>query len=189
MKVCRSAAVAATIAALAVPAGAATSFDFFWTGDPLADPAIVTSPDATARAEGTVVIDALPGATFTLADILSTSITVTGAGISGYSFTSWNSAGGTIAADGLSATFFVAGNPFHLSSNFFGCLGSGCSDSTIRVREGTDVFEFVYSSQASALASMQMTARQDVGVIPLPATLPLLLGALGLFAVMRRRAA
>jgi hypothetical protein len=187
MHMFRSAAIAAALAALAVPAGASTTFDFFWTGDPVADPSIFTSPDATARAEGTIVIDALPGEAFTLADILSTSITVTGAGFSGFTFTSWNSAAGTIAADGLSAVFTVAGNPFHLSGNFFGCLGGGCGDSTIRARQGGDTFDFVYGSPAEALASMRMTAQ--VGVIPLPATLPLLLGALGLLAVARRKAA
>ncbi|MEO0819047.1 MAG: hypothetical protein AAF074_01350 [Pseudomonadota bacterium] len=107
---------------LATPAEAIV-FDFFWTGDPLADPTIVSSSDPTLRAVGTVEIDALPGASFSLGDILSTSIAVSGDSIIDFTFTEWTSAGGTIAADGMSASFNAAGNPF-----VFGADGSfGCS--------------------------------------------------------------
>ena len=189
MNALRSAVAAAALTAVALPAGAVTTFDFFWSGDPAADSTIQSSADPTTRAEGTIVIDALPGATFTLANILSTSITVIGSSFSDFTFSSWSSAGGTVAADGLSASFSTAGNPYIFDDEyFFGCLEISCGDSVVRARGGANGVNVLYTSSAAALASMQMTARQ-VEVIPLPGTLPLLLGAIGLFAAVRRRAA
>lgn len=47
MQMLRAVAIAATLAMLAVPVHAATTFDFFWTGDPSSDLTIDFSGDAT----------------------------------------------------------------------------------------------------------------------------------------------
>lgn len=173
---------------MALPAHSSIVFNFSWTGDPTQDPAIVTSPDATLRAIGVVEIDAAPGAVFTNADIVSTNITVSGAGFADWSFTSWTQAGGSIAADGLSASFSAMANPHHVTSgSFFGCLDFYCESGDLRVRSGTLTYNLHYDSPESALAAMQMTAMPPIPAIPLPAGLPLLLGGLGLLAVVRRR--
>jgi hypothetical protein len=106
--------------------GNATTYNFSWTGNPALDGTIVSSDDATLTATGTIDINANPGSAFTLSDITSTTINVTGANITPFSFTSWSSVGGTISADGLSATFDTADNPFSFPSNFFGCLFFEC---------------------------------------------------------------
>jgi hypothetical protein len=178
----RRAALAAFLTAMmALPAHAAIVFNFSWTGDPAEDPAIVSSPNATLRAVGTITIDALAGAGFTTANVVATSIAVSGAGLPDFAFTGWNLAEGTIAADGLSALFtdaFVQGGA---NVGFFGCEAVDCFNSVVRARLGTDANDVVYTSAANALASMRMTA------VPLPAGLPLLLGGLGLLLLAGSR--
>ena len=176
----------------AMPAQAIT-FDFFWSGDSAADATLVSSDDDTARAVGTITINKGAGETFVLADVTATSISVTGDLFTDFVFTSWLQVGGTIAADGLSASFSADGNPY---SNFggrtFGCRSASCNEflgvPNMWITSGTGDKFFDYSSQSAALASMKMTAQMPA--VPLPAGGALLVtGLAGLAALRRRRRA
>jgi hypothetical protein len=133
--------------------GQALVFNFSWTGNPTLDTNITTSTDSTLSATGTIEINKNAGETFALTDIVSTNINVTGNSITPFTFTSWGTAGGSIAVDGLSATFSAVGDPFSYESHFFGCLSSQCADSVIGVADQ----EVAYKSQSSALGSLKMT--------------------------------
>lgn len=183
--VTHSTLAAALTLCLVAPADAII-FDFSWSGDPTADATIISSDDATLQAIGTIEIDALPGSAFGLADIVATGIDVTGNTITDFMFNSWSSAAGSIAADGLSATFVgsAANEPFFGSGPaFFGCLFNLCDNPVIRARSGV-TSEVTYASPDDALASMQMTAS-----VPEPTTLALMgLGLAGL-GYRRKKAA
>ena len=185
--------------ALCAPSAAgAALYNFFWTGDPALDATISGGGAVGLQAVGTVDINAGPGEAFLLADILSTDITVSGGGITAFTFTNWNSAAGSISADGLTATFTPAGNPFYFDGvtdgsgtpigDYFGCRFLNCGLGfpgffTVLARGGTEVV-VDYGSAEAATASMTMN------LVPLPAALPLLataLGALGAVGHWRRR--
>jgi len=172
----------------------ATTFNFFWTGNPAQDHTIVASNDFALRATGTIEINASAGSAFTLADIVSTNIHVSGSSITAFTFTQWTNAGGTISADGLSATFNATGNPFsHPSTDFFGCHSPGCGgnfDIAVSNNPSVVLQEVTYGSASNALASMHMMAAPPT--TPLPAALPLFAtgaGAIGLLAFRRKRKA
>lgn len=170
-------------------AAEATLFGFSWHGDPARDASIVSSTDATLRAFGTIEIDALPGATFTLADVLATNIAVSGDSIVDFVFTHWDSLGGTISADGRSAHFTADGNPFSAGSRatFFGCRSPACDFSfaidVTRRDPNIALAQVVYGSASAALASFELRA---IGIAE-PAGAPLLLLAGVLFASSARR--
>lgn len=176
--------IPALLALLAGGGVHAAIYDFSWTGDPAEDPTIVSSDDSTLRANGTIEIDTLPGETFALSDILSTNISVTGDTIADFVLTSWVQAGGSIAADGSSAVFSAAGNPYYSSpsAGFFGCSFVGCSNGEIDV-DSPGVDNVVgYGNDAQALASMRMTQ-----AVPAPATLALLMaGIIGIRYARKR---
>lgn len=170
----------------------ATTFNFFWTGNPVQDRTIVSSNDFSLQATGTIEINANPGSSFTLANIVSTNIHVVGSSITAFTFTQWTSAGGTISADGRSATFDSAGSPFsHPSTDFFGCHSPGCGtnfDIAVSNNPSRILEEVTYGSANNALASMHMMAAPPT--TPLPAALPLFAtgaGVLGLFRWCRKR--
>ena len=197
MKIASAAATTALLAALALPAGAATTFDFFWTGDPILDPELARSDAASARATGAFVIDAGPNDAVGPAQVLSFSLAfgtrdtglfeMTRADADGFFFD------GTVSEDGSRIAmrdFFVA-TPELVQR--FGCLSifGTCevvAERNIVLSIGDNNFGFLYSSEVTARAALRFTA-QPPAEIPLPATLPLLLGALGLLAVAGRRAA
>lgn len=182
-----AAAMALTLGA-AVPAQAGIVFTLSWLANPAADGTIVSSPDATLSAFGTVEIDAAAGESFTLADIVSTNVTVTGAAFASFAFTSWSSAAGSIAADGLSATFVGSGSaePFSLTApGFFGCRLDMCSDGIIRVRSDTDAREVLYSSADAALASIRLTVAASP--VSTTGTMPLVALALAGLALARKK--
>ena len=142
----------------------ATLFEFSWHGDPARDASIVSSTDASLRAFGTIEIDAAPGATFTLDDVVSTNIAVSGDSIADFVFTNWVSAGGTLGIDGLTAQFSGAGNPFSAASRetFFGCRSPACDFNfaidVTRTEPNIALAQVVYGSAAAALASFRMRA-------------------------------
>jgi hypothetical protein len=177
------------------PAAAAILFNFSWTADPAQDPNIIVSPDPTITATGTMTIDAGPGETFSLSDIIAVNINVSGATIAPFTITSWVDAAGSIAADGLSATFVGSGShepfAFLASGAFFGCERTDClnvdgTQGELFVRDANAVgSRLFYTSGVAALSSMRLTAA--VNGVPLPGTVPLLLGGLLALAVVRRR--
>ena len=187
--------------ALAATASQALVFDFSWSSagstDPFEGPLLLQAVTHGAAdpvtATGTIEIDANPGETFTLGDIVASNIAVKGPGVLAFTITDWTSAGGMIAADGLSAMFSEAGNPFSknfATGAFFGCQFGGCSDGTIEIQDtGSNFFFFDFGGAGDALASMKMT-RTDTGgpaPVPLPAGGLLLIGALGALGLARRR--
>ncbi|WOJ92069.1 PEP-CTERM sorting domain-containing protein [Congregibacter variabilis] len=160
-------------------ANASLIFDFSWIGG---------SDSVTAL--GTMEINAAAGESFVLSDIVATDITVSSDLFTTYSFTGWTSAGGSIAADGLSAAFSVAGNPYFQDpiqdSKFFGCLSPLCGGGhEIRAVFGDTPIDISYESAADAVASMQMT--RQTGVVPAPVTLPLLVLGLAILGWSRRK--
>ena len=186
---------AAFVVSLWPTIGNATVYNFFWTGNPALDGTIVSSTDSTLQAIGTIDINASAGSSFTLGDIVSTNISVSGASITNFVVTSWVNAGGTISVNGLTATFSKSGNPFSDSQpssppNFFGCDSSGCATFDILVGQLSTAEERVfYGSGLDALTSMHMTVTSET---PLPAALPLFatgLGGLGLLGWRRKRKA
>lgn len=152
------------------PAHAAITFNFNWA-------------NRGYSATGIMTINKSAGQTFANSDISGTSITVSGPGKTPFTFTSWSSAGGTIAANGLSALFDAAGNPFVNLGGIsgFGCFVDGCSNSEIAILFGGSFTLFFYSSPSDALSSMQLTA------VPLPAALPMAAVAFGVLAGLSRR--
>lgn len=196
MQISSAAATTALLAALALPAGAATSFDFFWTGDPIANPEIARSDTANAWASGVFVIDSTPNATIGPADVVSFSLVFGTRDAGLFEMTPTNADSfffaGTVSEDGRSIVMrdlYVAttGNVqrFGCDSIFGTCERAG--DRHIVLTRDADTFGFLYSSEVTARAALRFSAQQ-VSVIPLPATLPLLVGALGLLGLARRRA-
>ncbi len=186
----RRAALAGGLALLLTGGTAeATLFEFSWHGDPARDASITSSTDASLRALGTIEIDAAPGATFTLDDIVATDITVSGDSIADFIFTQWVSAGGTISSDGLGAHFSGEGNPFTASSRetFFGCRSPACDFSfaidVTRTDPNIPLAQVVYGSAAAALASFNMRA---IGIAE-PASAALLLLACIVFVISTRQ--
>ena len=139
-------------------------FDFNWSSDaPTFVPTSVSptlSPGQVFSATGTIEIDKNAGETFALSDIVNTDITIDDGRGNTSNSTAWFDAGGSISADGLSASFDAAGNPLIFQSpNYFGCQAAGCADSIIGFSLDNFVnnSSFTYDSPATALASMQMT--------------------------------
>lgn len=167
----------------------ATLFEFSWHGDPARDATIVSSTDTSLRALGTIEIDAAPGATFTLGDVIATDIAVSGDSIADFVFTHWESVGGTISADGLTAHFTGEGNPFSAASRatFFGCRSPACEFNFAIDVTRTDptiaLAQVVYGSASAALAAFKIRAIR----VAEPASTPLLLLACFIFAAATGR--
>ena len=167
----------------------ATLFEFSWHGDPARDANIVSSTDSSLRASGTLEIDAAPGATFVLDDVIATNIVVTGETIADFVFTQWESVGGTISADGQTAHFTGEGNPFSASTRatFFGCRSPACDFNFAIDVTRTDptiaLAQVVYGTAAAALASFKMRAIR----VAEPASATLLLLACLIFLISARR--
>lgn len=164
-------------------------FDFFWSSDSAADQTIISSDNDGITAAGTIEINVAAGSAFGIGDIGAVDIAVGGGGIAGFSFTAFTDAAGSVAVDGLSATFLGAGTsePFAQIAGppFFGCLFIGdCSTIQIEDANGA-LFDVDYVSSDAGLASMVMTA-QNGAVVPLPATLPLALAGLAAFGFVAR---
>jgi hypothetical protein len=116
---------------------------------------------------------ACPGSSFTLSDIVSTNISVSGT---------------TVTPFGLSATFNTAGNPITDQSGLFGCEFFACGTTSSTFAVAVNIQEVLYASAENAVASMHMTAATTA--TPIAATLPLLasgVGALGLLGWRRKR--
>ena len=179
------AALAGLVLSVSGLANAGLMFDFYWTGDTSEDSTIVSTADSTLMAMGTIEIDAAFGSTFDFSDILFTNISVTGDSIQDFIFTSWSSIGGTIAADGMSASFNASGNPYSYISNFYGCYYGGCGgDFSILVIDqdgGGSSRQVFYVNAEDALASMKMTRTE----VPEPSTLAIF--ALGVIGVASLR--
>ena len=191
---------AGAVALAALPAQAATMlYDFAWTGDPDAElgPALSSADDAFAV--GVFEISGAPGAVVGPGDVVAfeltfgggpiAPVTVSDADLSGFFFV------GTVAADasGIAVRdLFVTRVGLGGAVEGFGCFAdsgdcgpSGMVGDNILMSAGLQI-SFVYDSAADAQASLRMTARAaEVGAIPLPASLPLLLGAFGLLALGR----
>lgn len=174
---------------LACNTAEATLFEFSWHGDPARDATIVSSTNASLRAFGALEIDAAPGATFTLGDVIATNIVVTGDSIADFVFSTWESLGGTISADGQTAHFTGAGNPFSAASRatFFGCRSPGCDFNfaidVTRTDPNIALAQVVYGSAAAALASFKLRAIR----VAEPASAPLLLACLVFITSARRQ--
>ena len=194
----RSIAFAAAFSALALPAGAATTYNFFWTGDPAVDSNLDLSSDATAEAFGTFVIDTSGGGLIAPAQVQSFSLTFQTATKAPVTITKQSESlvdfffDGTLAGDGSVITMrdLYVQTSANGTSNIFGCdsdLGDcgvvQVGENIIMAFSGGPLLTFTYNSTEAAQASLRMS------IIPLPASLPLLLGALGLFAFLRRRRA
>lgn len=139
----------------------ALTFNFNWTSN---DPNIMSgAPANTLTATGTMDINVAPGQNFINGNISNVNITVSNSLGSSFQFTSWTQSGGTVAADGLSASFSSAGNPqYNTPTLYFGCKASQCGDdnptSHFAVWIGGAQHNIFYNSQANALSSMRMTA-------------------------------
>ena len=191
MRALRTTAMAAALAAFALPAAAAT-FNFSWFGDPGAYPALVSSDDATARAFGTFVIPgAAPNALLGVADVTSFSLTFQTATLGPETITKADAVEffftGTVAGNGQSiavSDFFIdRGDPGE-TLRAFGCDAATCpilDEKNVFMRFGEERLDFIYASQSDAQASLRMT------VIPLPASAFMLIGALAGLAALRRR--
>jgi len=199
---------AAAFAVLSTGAQAAV-FDFSWLADfapttpergecddddciddELSAPAMI-APGLFASAIGTIEIDAGAGETFSTADIIASSVIVSGLNFADFEVNTWISAGGAISADGLSASFSASGNPYMADDElFFGCSNVGCSGGLVEIEAlGFDYEYYQFASQEDALASMVMT-RRDVpppATVPLPAGAPLLLAGLAALGWTRRK--
>ena len=191
MRTLRTTALAAALAAFALPAAAAT-FNFSWSGDPAADLALISSGDTTARAFGTFVIPgAVPNALLGADDVTSFSLTFQTATLGPATITQADAVlfffAGTVAANGrsIAVSDFLTdrGDPGE-TLRTFGCIVADCpilDGENVFMRFGEERLDFLYDSQADAQASMRMT------VIPLPASAFLLIGALAGLAALRRR--
>ncbi|MCH2077653.1 MAG: VPLPA-CTERM sorting domain-containing protein [Rhodobacteraceae bacterium] len=181
-----SISAAALAVLLSASSSTALTFDFSWTGDSTVDTNLTKADDKTASAVGTLDINVGAGESFDALDITA-DITVSGT-FGSFSFTDVNFAAGTIAADGLSASFtdFAFFETDDLL--FFGCSSNAenCSlfdSANIIVEFGDSFFNFVYKSTADAQGSFKAVASAPV---PLPAGGLLLLAALGGLAAVRR---
>ena len=195
--------------AMGASSAQAITFQFDWSAPMDA----ANTSDVTMSASGTITIDAAAGATFGIGNLVEADIEVSGSSIPSFfisGFETLRVLSGTIAGDGLSATFtdFFFGSSGGLS---FGCDFEFCqqgtqSDEDYNIVSGL-AFQDVssYLSPGRALASL--TARvfvdpdpidpdpidpdpiDDVSPVPLPASAPLLIGALAGLASWRRRRA
>ena len=169
-------------------ANAGLMFDFYWTGDMSEDSSITATFDNTLRASGTIEINAVAGSTFSLADVVSTNIFVTGDTITDFLVTSWNSIGGTISLDGLNVSLTSAGNTFSIDSgNYFGCYWVGCGggpnpDNGLWAGQNSSQW-IEYDTEANVLAAYRITAAS----IPEPASIFLILAGLAGLGFNRRR--
>lgn len=182
-------AVCAGAIMLAQSASAVTTYSFFWTGDPADDPNIVSSDDASFQAVGTFEIDGIAGAAVSLADVVSASIAVTGTSISDFITSDLDAFAGVISGDGtsisLSSLFFNLSDPLPT----FGCDGTDCATPQIAVSDDGVSTNFVeYNAPDNALSALRLDVVGDPAVIPLPATLSMLVAGLGALVLMRRRA-
>ncbi len=162
---------AASVFSITLPVHA-LSFTFSYTN---ADPNVIGQtfngdPNSTLlTANGVMDINRNAGESFTLADISNVNINVTD-GTSSFNFTSWSSAGGVIAGDGLSASFDATGNRFTGTNgftDFFGCDAFLCNNNNdpnqFLVRFNNNSYNLNYNNQANALAAFQITV-----VTPVP---------------------
>lgn len=183
----RLAVSAALCVGIAAPAHAIV-FDFAWSSDPALNSNIVSSENDGITAIGTIEINVAAGSAFGIGDIGAVDITVSGGGIAGFSFTEFTDGAGSVAVDGLSATFLGAGSsePFAqiIGFPFFGCQFDPCTEIEVEDANG-DFFDTIYSTGDGGLSSMVMTAQS--AIVPLPATLPLALAGLAAFGFVARR--
>lgn len=205
-----TAAAAAAALSLAAPAAqAATVFELDWTGDPTAAAGPASGSDATARAVGSFEIDAGPGDEVGPAQVLSFVLTLSTETLGPLTLTEATVDelffAGRVSGDGsvleMRDLYAVTLGGQILDAGF-GCLEAGCPSggfgNILMKFAGTPSLFFSYASAEAALASLAMTARAGApepdpdptpeAAIPLPAGLPLLAGALGLLAALRRRA-
>lgn len=157
------------------PAHAAITFNFSWV-------------NGGYSASGVMTINKSAGEAFATSDNTGTNITVSGPGQTPFTFTTWNGAAGSIATDGLSASFSAATTVFYFSGNkIFGCLSPNCGFSadtgfwSFLIKFGANSFNFNYGSQSELLSSFKLTA------VPLPAALPMAAVAFGGLAALSRR--
>lgn len=175
----------------------AISFNFSYTNQ---DPNVIgqtrnsISDTTVITASGTLDINRLAGETFSNTDISNVNITVTD-GTNSFTFNKWSTAGGVIAADGLSASFDAAGNPafFDFSPGaftFFGCSNTGCIDGSnstnilVNFINSDPSYELNYLTQQSALAAFKFTALTPV---PFEFNPALGIGVLGTVFVIKKK--
>lgn len=183
------AALALGTAAMASATNAAT-FDFYWSALPANDPAIISSPDASAAAVGTLDINVPNGSSFDASDISNVSISFSNANLSNLVFDRAQIVAGSTSADGTTASFtdFLIDTAIVVS--LFGCSSADCSQGSIfyEVQEASGNFIgdlFQYASPQTALSSLSAVA--TVSVVPLPSGGILLLSGLAGVAALKRR--
>jgi len=193
-------------AGFSAPASA-LRFDFAW-GPEFVSSGITAVDGTQITATGTIDIDAAPGESFVTSDITASDILVSGDAIIDFTMdlSYWqleetgvsSSAFGSIAADGLSATFDLGDGtqaPVALGEGGgIACALDDCSDNTIYITfnyllddGSTDrsVATRSYDTTEDALGSLRMSRS---AVVSLPAALPLMLAGLaGLGYLSRRR--
>lgn len=212
MKFSRSIAAAACLGFVlsAMPAASATTFNFFWSGDPQRDPNLLSSGDPAAKVTGTITADVSPGDLLTagrvtafdlFVDITPYSQTAFGQTyeMDDFRVTTITALTGRVSQDGTSVSlldvWLRGSDPAFVRNQFTigGCTSSGCA---MFIQHGArPPKQFGYSDGDAALGSVLLTTEAVPSdappPVPLPAGITLSLtglGALGLLARRRARA-